>query len=166
MLTKFISTPETTFLGKLRNIGLAFTICLFWVAFIEWFITTIYHIGSPYGSQLVPFEPPSKLHEFFFACIVAPLWEELAFRHAPLQIGKRLSTTFGTEVVIPMVYISSAIFGWAHGQGAVSILIQGVMGFIFALVYLKNGYSYKSSVLLHAMWNFMVMFGLPYFVNG
>ncbi|HEY0751364.1 MAG TPA: CPBP family intramembrane glutamic endopeptidase [Chitinophagaceae bacterium] len=92
---------------------------------------------------------------FFFGVITAPLWEELAFRVIPIGIAKR----FGEQYIMPVILLSSIIFGWGHGSGPISLMIQGVGGFILSLVYIKTNYNYWCVVALHAMWNFWAIFG-------
>lgn len=104
--------------------------------------------------------------DFFFACIFAPLWEELAFRHAPMLIAKHFNkASKKVNLTWPVVIISSVIFGWGHGQGPISLLIQGVGGLLFSWVYLKNNYSYWSSVALHCLWNISLTYIFPAIVS-
>lgn len=89
---------------------------------------------------------------FFWACIMAPLWEEYAFRHFPLTVAKKL----GIDPIRTLIF-TSILFGLGH-QGLVGLLLQGVGGFIMGYIYLRNGYSYWSSVAMHFLWNFTVIF--------
>lgn len=118
----------------------AFAICVLWVFSIVGFLNLISDFPV--------------IATFFFACIFAPLWEELAFRVAPIWIAR----LFGEKFIIPVVIISSLLFGWGHGNGPVSLLIQGAMGFVFSALYLKTNYWY--AVALHSAWNTFVIFGL------
>lgn len=133
----------------------AFVLLLLWMTGI----THLLHFLNPppppsnFPSFDFSVDPPLA-YILFLMCIVAPLWEELAFRHGPGLIVKAM----GKEVMLPVMIISSAIFGWGHGHGPESILRQGVMGFIFFSLYIKNNYSYWSSVLLHALWNTFCFF--------
>ena len=86
------------------------------------------------------------------ACIYAPIVEEFIFRVGPISLVKDKP-----KLMFPVVILSSALFGWLH-YGAASLPIQGVLGVVLAAIYIKNGYSYWSSVLLHAMWNAYVIF--------
>lgn len=142
----FFDNPAATTFNKWRNIALGFFLCVFWVMFIQHILLTLYPFSErpPQDVELVPGK-----YLFFITCIVAPIWEELAYRYGPISIAKH----FGKELVMPVIVISSATFGWGHGQGAESILRQGVMGFIFSWVYIKNGYSVWSSIILHMSWN-------------
>jgi membrane protease YdiL (CAAX protease family) len=123
--------------SKIKNIITGFGIYLIWVTLISGIFKYLYSLPTPAALNV------------FMACIVAPLWEELVFRVAPLQIAKG----FGEKYLIPVIIISSAIFGWGHGEGTYSILIQGVLGAVLSWVYIKNNYSYWSVVAVHAMWN-------------
>lgn len=94
--------------------------------------------------------------QFFFGCIIAPLIEEILFRHLPLQV---IRATKKEELLVPTILFTSVVFGLMH-EGAASIPIQGVFGLIASIVYLKNGYSYISSVALHAIWNTSLLLGI------
>lgn len=152
---KYILTPAKTAWEKLFVILVGFLLILIWnysaLSFIGWLNT--YQIS-------IPFLPPPPKYELFFACILAPIWEELAYRYAPIQISKK----FNHELLIPILIISSAMFGWGHGRAGESILIQGVTGLIFAFVYIKNNYSLLSSMFLHGFWNFFILVIIP-FIN-
>lgn len=91
--------------------------------------------------------------EFTYSCIIAPLWESLVFIWAPLALVKDKK-----HLWLPVVIISSFIFGMGHKFSPNPILIQGVFGVIFSMVYIKNGFSYWSAVILHGLWNFTVMY--------
>ena len=112
---------------------------------------------------IVTFLTYVNLHEnwqiptIFYACIMAPLWEELAFRVIPISIAKK----FGEQFIIPVVLLSTLLFGWGHGNGTNSLLIQGVGGLILSIVYIKTNYNYWCAVALHAAWNTWVIFFPP-----
>ena|SRR6266496_2024741 len=98
----------------------------------------------------------------FGACIMAPLIEELIFRYGTFQV-LRTSSKF-EQLKLPVMIISSVIFGWLHGS-FFNVYIQGTAGFIMAWVYLKNNHSYWSSVIVHACWNFALLYWLPSMVQ-
>lgn len=156
-MLKFILNPEKTVFGKIRNIGFVFTFNLIWLCAVILLLQKLYpqdimsfgHGPLDYGD--------TQLGLFFFACISAPLWEELAFRYAPITIAKN----FGEQYLLPVIVISSVLFGWGHGQGPISLMIQGVAGFLFSLLYIKNNYSYVSTVISHFLWNLTLIFLLP-----
>lgn len=92
----------------------------------------------------------------FYSVICAPIFEEIMFRHGPLYAVKEFTdqnTAKGLNLTTLTVLVSSIIFGLMHGRGTDSILIQGFAGLGFAIVYLRNGYSYWSAVLAHALYN-------------
>jgi membrane protease YdiL (CAAX protease family) len=138
-----IRKQAKTVQGKVINVLLAFVAILIWMIFANSLIDEL-----AYGQIIL-----SDRYFFFFSCIFAPLWEELVFRKGILDTGRCGST----QNMISLMIISSAIFGWLHGYGAESIMKQGVMGLIFAWLYLKNGYSYWSTVIVHSAWNILVL---------
>lgn len=93
------------------------------------------------------------LGEFTLSCVITPLWETLVFIWAPLALVKDKK-----HLWLPVVIISSFIFGMGHKFSPHPILVQGVFGVIFSMVYIKNGFSYWSAVILHGLWNFTVMY--------
>jgi membrane protease YdiL (CAAX protease family) len=112
------------------------------------------------------FEPPSPQWIFFMGVISAPLWEEYAFRVFPQKVaGWAESAVPGTKMLIPLMVFTSIIFGYGHG-GPIHIWIQGVAGLIFSYCYIKTNCSYWSSVCLHFLTNFTLMYLLPLFMKG
>lgn len=144
-MDKFLGPPSEKLVDKLKNILFAFGIYVLYMllfsSFMEWLWT----------GQLFFSEPPFK-YQFFMTCIYAGVVEEFVFRVAPIGLVKDKP-----QLLLPVVILSSALFGWLH-NGAISLPVQGVFGFILACVYIKNSYSYWSVVLLHCMWNSYVMF--------
>lgn len=142
-----IPTENINWSDKLKNISLGFIVMLVWFVAIR---TLLYFF---FDTNIIPIQSREYTPAlFFFSCVVAPLWEEAAFRLGPIQIAK----TFKPEAMLPAIIISSIVFGWGHGESIRGILVQGVFGFIFSIVYIKNNYSYISSVILHSMWNTFV----------
>lgn len=147
-----LNRPSSTFKGKVINIFIAYGVIFVWIFLINKLINFLDPPPAMPDFGISDDSAPSTiflLFSFFFAVIWAPLWEELVFRRAPALLAKALGENF----LLPITIISSAVFGWGHGNGPESLLIQGVMGFVFFYVYIKNGYSYWSSVSLHALWN-------------
>ncbi len=145
-MNELLKNQETSLLGRFKTIGFGFTLMLVWFLILNCFLSFIL------GNQIIPTHTlPSDIpYIFLFSCIFAPLWEELAFRVIPMYISKY----FKHELLIPIILLSSVIFGWGHHYGSIGIFRQGVFGLIFSYVYIKNGFHYWSSVLLHFMWNF------------
>lgn len=107
-------------------------------------------LGYPYES-----EDPLKVsvaYIIFYTCIFAPIWEEAVFRYAPITIAK----VIGEKAVIPVIVISSCVFGWIHHYNPESVLLQGGIGFILSYVYLRTN-SYASIVAVHALYNFFIL---------
>jgi membrane protease YdiL (CAAX protease family) len=93
---------------------------------------------------------------------VAPIFEELVFRFIPLTLLK--DTQLFKEKSMYFVAILAILFGAIHG-GFYNILIQGVAGFAFGWVYVKNGMSYWSAVSAHFLYNFMIYIIFPVVTN-
>ena len=127
-----------------------------WMISISHLLTWLYPPPPPllplFLRQSEP-EPPFR-YTIFIALIWAPFWEEMFNRHAYGLIIKQI----GSKFLLPTMLISSFIFGWLHGNGQTSILKQGMMGMVFFYVYVKNGYSWRSSSILHSLWNATVIF--------
>lgn len=132
-------------LDKLLNIFIGFSLCFFWCTANNLVLDYLYPDRN-IGGQL--FTPPA-IYSAFIACLVAPVWEELLYRYGPLTIARK----FNKEYVLPVLVMSSCLFGWAHGDCQEGVMIQGVMGFVFGCVYIKNGFSLASSIFLHFLWN-------------
>src|SRR5690606_27784301 len=60
---------------------------------------------------------------FVTSCVLSPIWEEAVFRHAPLQITHKLKERFKFDITIPIILLSSIIFGIVHGNGNMSIIM-------------------------------------------
>lgn len=113
--------------------------------------------------------------DFFFACVLAPLWEEFMFRYLPfaLFIAPKLiekaglnedqekeRAQFVRRYLGLLILSTSIIFGILHG-GPVNILFQGVGGIILWKIFLQSGkYRYWYAVGAHALWNISVSIGL------
>ena len=68
--------------------------------------------------------------------LVWVLAEEFFFRFLPIMIGRSLLNSM--PITILLCLISSIIFGYLHGNHW-NILVQGVIGMGFCLIYLKCG---------------------------
>lgn len=146
-LKKWLFKKAETGLDKVMFTAGAFLFNMIWLFGIVTFLKYINMKG--YENWQIP--------AFFYACIMAPLWEELAFRVIPISIARK----FGEQFIIPVVLLSSLIFGWGHGGGTNSLLIQGVGGLLLSAVYIKTNYNYWCVVAMHAAWNTWVIFLPP-----
>lgn len=141
-------------LEKLSTVMVVLAATVLWVLGIDKLIRWIWGIDWYFNGTDVA-------ENLFYACICAPIFEELLYRHAPLQVLKQYTdqnTAKGLNLTTLTVLVSSVIFGLIHGKGYNSILMQGFVGLGFAIVYLRNGYSYWSAVLCHSLYNLTWMF--------
>ncbi len=110
----------------------------------------------------------------FFACILAPIWEEFVFRahffweklrdrDEQEEFNPERVKKIGKKPIWKFAVFSSIIFGIVHG-GPINILIQGVGGLFLSYAFLKNGRSYWSAVALHAAYNGSLI--LFYFIGA
>jgi len=152
---------ENTFQTKLLRIFGAVFILVLWLFVFNKFILPKLTSWNPFTGTY----EETKIGLFFFAIIFAPLWEELAWRWFPITLARQLKKHLGIELLWPIVVLSSIHFGWGHGFGPISLLMQGIGGMALSYVYIKNGFSYWSSVTMHALWNLTVVFILPAFCS-
>lgn len=138
----------------------AFTFMFFWVTLMEYLKIHLFFKekeDNPLFKFFGGYLERTPFSQFFFPIVLAPLWEEAVFRYGPLMLAKRINK----RAVWPVVIITSLWFGWMHaGQNVLYVLEQGVMGFALAFVLIKSKYRYWSSVLLHALYNFAVIFAV------
>jgi hypothetical protein len=174
MFQKWLSRPTETVSGKIGNVIAAFSLNVIWIIFIVAVLSAVMPWMKPLGFAM-PKRMPTPNY-IFFTIIMAPLWEELAFRVAPYKIArwfeslmskvdqilyKERAVKYGTAkftLMLQVILMAIIIFGWGHGNGTISLLVQGMGGLFLSIVYIKNNYSYWSSVALHAMWNTFVLF--------
>ena len=195
-------THEHSLMGNIRNVGLAFLVMLIWTIIVTVMLTTMAGVGTNeiralllagvsvhYGAVAPAGPQMSVFMAFFLTCILAPLWEELAFRYVPLSLAKSM------EIILIRSFShknqqnrrnhgleyncdQNIVYGNLKGTGfilpvmllssvvfgiihgnVVNIMYQGVGGFIFAWLMMKGGY--WPAVIAHSTWNFMLMFGMP-----
>lgn len=155
---------EHSLFGNVKNVLTAYSFNLIWCIFIIAFLRVVLNMTlvEIRGLMSMQIQNTGVGTAFFRAVLLAPLWEE-AFYRVPLRAaiafeGKDSGNILETQILFPAVLFGAISFGLAHGS-VLNILIQGVSGLALSWVYLKSGY--KWAVLTHAMWNFMLMFGLP-----
>lgn len=105
-----------------------------------------------------------------------PFKEEALYRLAPfLALWGGWAYLFASKppigVAFALVGGTSAYFGYAHG-GVGNMLIQGVVGVILALTYLKvSGYGsapfkgFAATMLLHGAYNFSIALNVQYHLS-
>ena len=153
---------EHSLFGNIKNVLTAYSFNLMWCIFIVAFLRVVLNLTLVEIKGLMSMQIQGAGQMFFRAVVLAPLWEE-AFYRVPLRAaialeGKDSGNILETQILFPAILFGAISFGLAHGS-VLNILIQGVSGLALSWVYLKSGY--KWAVLTHAMWNFMLMFGLP-----
>lgn len=159
MLKAFLKRQAKTPDEKIFNIVVAFTLVLLGTAITMTLYSYLFKTTD--GVWEDQFYFPKKysnpwVQNFFFMCISAPLIEEFLFRKFPMNILLSLSKKRREEFIVPVILFTSIIFGWLHGS-VEHVWIQGWFGFVAACLYVKNGYSYMSSVTLHFLWNFCIL---------
>ncbi|MFH1193373.1 MAG: CPBP family intramembrane glutamic endopeptidase [bacterium] len=110
----------------------------------------------------------SVWQSLFAGCLLAPIWEEYAFRiywftktgrkrlKEKLTLHPAHLDIIGILPYIGTMLFTSIIFGLVHG-GALNIVLQGVGGFFLAYTYLRNGHSAWSAILQHSLFNFTLI---------
>ncbi len=211
------NVKNPTFGENVKTTALWWVIDLLWVAVIILFLNSLFgeealssvldhpFIGFDFFNQTLIPELNNKLGFqmdldggglliFFFACILAPIWENAVFfnfvirklqrkfhldkmrmdadlsspAYAALNPAEKYQIKEDAEALNKRylwaaIIVNCAIFGLVHGS-VLNILIQGVGGLIMCQVFLKTN-SYWWSVILHAFWNFMLIFVLPFFMS-
>lgn len=153
-----LNNPSTTIASKIRTIVIGYIAIFAWMLIVSHFMQWLFPPPPP-DANLIPFipeaEPPFR-YEFFFAVLWAPFWEELVFRHSFGLIAKKIGNGF----LLPAMIISSYLFASGHSDNLqMNVMRQGIMGMVFFYVYVKNGYSVWSSMLLHSLWNLTMVLG-------
>lgn len=149
---KKLLKKEKTLFGKIKNILFGTIAYILWANFILWvYGETIPEFASTISLQsFLPKPPPSKELVFVGMCILAPLIEELFYR-APLSVIRYIKIP---GILILSILFSSILFAVHHKLGFYAGPVQGMAGLLFCYVYIKNGYSYISSVIMHFLINF------------
>ena len=88
---------------------------------------------------------------FLFLVIIALVIEEFIYRWLPIR-GICLITK-NRLALWTIIITSSVVFGILHGSWH-HIFMQGMIGIIFSLAFLKGGY--LSSATAHATYNFLI----------
>lgn len=162
----FDFSEELRWPEKAVNCMAVFFFNSYWMIFISMILSKagvgtdqlIEALRSNLVSGFFQIKEPGAISLIFFGCILTPIWEEFTFRVFPLNLYR---TAFIARNQIMFLWhfslISSIIFGFLHGS-LINLLFQGVGGFSLCWLYLKNGRSYWSIVILHAIWNFHIYF--------
>ncbi len=112
-----------------------------------------------WGMKLV--DPTMSWQAVVRGIFLAPLVEEFVFRWLPLTLALKVAFfKEDKENLYILVAFLACIFGYIHGS-FYNILIQGVAGFFFGWVYIKNGMSYWSAAATHFLYNFVCLVIFP-----
>lgn len=145
---RFLQGSETSLFGKFKNILFGAVFYLFWSSIVLF----LYKKFIPeFNLITLQFFHPSQIYTFISSCILAPVVEEIIFRFFPLELAKILKVE---GLTIIFIILSSVIFGLIHTGGKFAVPVQGIAGLLFCYVYIKNGYSLISSILMHFIINF------------
>lgn len=150
-----------------------FAFCLAYSAFVagpflEWYLGP--EKSEEMNSRMI--ETLSTLFSisFFYGALiiaVAAFTEELLFRFLPVVVFRWILGE-KTEVFFLAAVTSSTIFGYEHG-GLVFILSQGVVGFLWFMLYLKCGgfrggrghfKALATTSVLHFIFNMIIVLSL------
>jgi membrane protease YdiL (CAAX protease family) len=157
MIPKFNDQKESF----LKNIFAALGFFIVWIVALDllWSFIPQYNIFGELATKDHFVIHKEYLEVFVKSCIFAPIWEEAVFRMLPFQILKKFNLVDSLGIYIAVA--SSAIFGYIHGD-SFNVFAQGVIGLGFCWLYVRSNYSYKSIVIAHSVFNFLVIFALKY----
>ena len=146
----YVKFPYIRYMNKLKYVTIGFILAVCWASISS---IVLVHFGYNDIPREVPEETIPFFFFFFIACIWAPIWEEMTYRWAPIEIAKRQAP----NILYPVIILSSAYFGWGHGECQEGVFIQGVLGLIFSWVYLKTN-NILYNMLLHMAYNSFILF--------
>lgn len=138
------------FFDKIKRMNVVKLFLLTWVIHLTWFVVVgfILFLSGAEFSQHV-----ASSNEFTNSFLLIPftaIAEEVLFRWGPMVVlvfsltfffrNRRLTKEqfFNLEryFLLVLVILSSIIFGWVHGN-IFNVLLQGVSGVIFYIIYLR-----------------------------
>jgi membrane protease YdiL (CAAX protease family) len=160
-----------------RSLEVWFLTPLKWRVFLLWLplliglqiVQTFLGLGILYLISLSGISLTSALDRsnLIFIVVVSPVFEEAIFRTLPFMLAlwyvilrrNHDATYLPLKTALPVAFWSSLLFGVIHG-GYGHILIQGVAGFMYAMIFLKMSRlgkdprrGYLASTLTHGIWN-------------
>src|SRR6188768_4003642 len=98
----YLLLPAKTPIEKIINLLTAFVISFTLVFLMMAFLNYLW----PYDSRVTYSgieEPRPVVYDWFISCLVAPIWEELAYRYGPIEIARKMNADY----VLPTVVMSS-----------------------------------------------------------
>ena len=85
------------------------------------------------------------------AVVFGGIWEEIAFRGFLIGFGVRL---FDARWALPLAIVTSVLFGYGHIYQSLSgAILTGLIGFVFALVYVLCGRKLLPAIVAHSVSN-------------
>lgn len=135
MLDKILAVLEREVCGWKAVIGFSLSASL---VYLVWAIciTNFYFLTGIWQNEFVTTTHTKDLFEVIGLIIFTPIWEEVVFRYMPLIIVIMLCGV--SKKVLYCALIVSILFGFLHG-GYAHIFVQGVVGILFSIVFLKCG---------------------------
>lgn len=153
---------ELSFSEKVGNVLKAYGFLILWLGFIYFVLNRIglsqkleqmNFLLVVFNDQIKKFASDPRAY-IFFVCVLAPFYEELLFRETALRATLAMPWIEHARyaVLTSVILFVSVIFGRLHGS-VLNIFLQGMGGVVLSWVYIKNGRSYMSSVVVHALYN-------------
>lgn len=138
------------FFEKIKRMHVVKVFLLAWVFHFTWILVvgmTLFLCGAKFSQHVAS---DSEFTNSFLLVPFTALVEELVFRWGPMLVACLAlkyvcrrgsldkSQFFHVEkrVMLAVVVVSSIIFGWVHGN-IFNVLLQGVSGIIFFVIYLR-----------------------------
>jgi len=153
-----------TFRQMAWNALATYGFCFLWVITIQlglFFLGAL--LGADAGKGVIELVMPASQSQpsTFQALIWAPFFEELLYRVLPLSLAAAWDKGDGRLIRFTMIAFCGVLFGLGHGS-VVSILFQGVLGYMLARLFVKNYTSmvgaYLSCVFVHFAYNYTLTF--------
>lgn len=156
----FSHEPSLTFRKKLANFFGLFIFENLWVygvfALIS-FLWPMYGMApvDPMQEMMEQIFGPTLRFNLFMAVIIAPVTEEILFRWLPVRFADQAPR----RLFVPIIVLSQFIFGYIHGAGGLSLMIQGLGGFLMCWLYIRNGRNLWWTISYHMLWNLIYTLG-------
>lgn len=145
---------KQSILSKLANIIVALGVSMFIIILISFIFKVVFpDYLFPEFSKTIP-----PIQHLLHSCVFAPIFEEFVWRFIPIEMLKK--TKFFEDSKYYIIGLIAVMFGMAHGS-FINVLVQGVAGFFFGWVYIKNNMSYTSSAITHSFYNLTVLVLIP-----
>jgi membrane protease YdiL (CAAX protease family) len=128
--------------------------------FLTFVVLGIFSLIEVPLSEPEPFEIVIFSWSFFAFILYVSASEELLFRILPLLLTMKL--TRRREVLVIVMVISAAFFGYVHG-GVSHIFLQGIGGFLYSVLFIKYSRRGKNPIegslvviTIHSLFNIAI----------